>query len=299
MKGQVSAFLASLESQPAYSKSTRLAYDNDLRCLVAFLETELGRTPSLEDLTAENIANFLHSEREAGRRASTLLRRRASIRRFINFLSSRCPEWAAEFKKHEHLIDEAITVFSPVQIPNYLDDEQIQALQAVLEASSRPRARRDHAILALLLETGLSVGSLITLNLEDVDAEQGSIHLCLDNGADFWLQLTEAAEPLRRYLKEGRPELNYHLDEPALFISQTGARMSRQGVWQVLRQWGNRAGLKVTLSPRLIRHTAAHRLARSGRPVTDLQALLGHRHPLSTQALLRRLSARGERNHKE
>lgn len=66
--------------------------------------------------------------------------------------------------------------------------------------------------------------------------------------------------------------------------------MTRQGVWQVLRQWGRRANLPVTLSPRLARHTAAFHLARSQRPVKEIQALLGHTNPLSTQALLRRLA---------
>jgi integrase/recombinase XerD len=291
MKGQVQAFLASLESQEGYSASTRLAYDNDLRCFIRYLEETWGREPALADFSPEQIANFLNAERVAGRRPSTLLRRRASVRRFASFLRQQQPGWAEWFDVNAHLIEEAISGTPPLQQPQYLTVEQVSCLQAVLESAYGPRARRDQAILALLLETGLTVGMLIALNLADLDSRTGSLHLCPEQGREITVPLREAAGALQRYLKEGRPELNYHPHEAALFISQAGGRMSRQGVWQVLRQWGRRAGIPVTLSPRLARHTAAYSLARSGRPLLEIQTLLGHSNPLSTQALLRRMGS--------
>jgi integrase/recombinase XerD len=92
-------------------------------------------------------------------------------------------------------------------------------------------------------------------------------------------------------MQEGRPNLNSAPDDPALFISQSGARMSRQSIWQVLRQMGKAAQLPVTLTPRLVRHTAALNMVRAGRPLPEIQALLGHSNALSTQALLQRLDA--------
>lgn len=302
MKRQVTEFLADLESQPSYSESTRLAYDNDLRCFVEYLEGELNRPAQLSDFKAQYIADFLHHERRLGRRPSTLLRRRASLKRFARFIGQQDPDWALSFQQEANVIDEAISVPSPLQKPHYLIEEQIESLWKVLEASPSPRARRDQAILALLLESGLTVGSLIQLNLSDVDKEAGKLRLHTTEGQEFWLPLGDATQPMCRYLDEGRPELvarpdegslelNHVVDEPALFISQIGGRMSRQGVWQVLRQWGNRAGLPVTLSPRLARHTAAYRLRQNGRSLPEIQTLLGHNNPLSTRALLRRLFA--------
>jgi integrase/recombinase XerD len=100
-----------------------------------------------------------------------------------------------------------------------------------------------------------------------------------------------AARIIDIYLKIGRPELNRSIDEPALFISQVGTRMSRQSAWQVLRHWGELAELPVTLSPRLLRHTAALRMTHASRPISEIQMLLGHSNPLSTQALLHRLES--------
>jgi integrase/recombinase XerD len=289
MEGQVRAFLASLESQPTYSSSTRLAYDNDLRCFIGFLKEKLDRSPKLSDFSAKHVAEFLHTERQSGKRHSTILRRRASLRRFARFLRQDNPEWAAKFDPESHLIDDAISQTSPTRTPHYLSDEQVKSLWKVMESSSSHRARRDQAILALLLECGLTVGVLTALNLSDIDDQAGRLRLEQDDGTEHWICLGDASEVLRRYLKEGRPELNYQINEPALFISQTGGRMSRQGVWQALRQWGQKASLPIPLSPRLLRHTAVIRMVHSGRTPAEIQVLLGHSNPLSTQALLRRL----------
>jgi integrase/recombinase XerD len=290
MERQVKAFLDNLATQLTYSPSTCMAYENDLRCFTGYLRETLGRPPVPADFNAEQVAGFLKAERLAGRRHSTLLRRRASLRRFAKFLQPDFPDLVSRFEASAWRIDQAMETGSPAQRPHYLTEEQVERLWTAIEASPRPRARRDQAILGLLLESGLTVGTLIALNLADIDLENGRLHLCTDTGKDVWLPLVEAFPPLLRYIKEGRPELNYTPGEQALFISQTGGRMSRQGVWQVLRQWGNKANLQITLSPRLARHTAAHRLARSGRSLDEIQILLGHSNPLSTQALLRRLA---------
>lgn len=290
MERQVRDFLDDLEAQLTYSDSTRLAYLNDLRCYLDYLELTLQRKPRLADFNARSIAGFLDTERESGKRPSTLLRRRASLRNFANYMRRHFEDWDERFENEAHLIDEAVSVPVVSTRPHYLKEHQIQALWRVLKASQRPRARRDQAILALLLECGLSVGSLVSLNLSDIDLKTGRLRLPSRSKQSVWVPLRDALEPIQHYLKDGRPELNYRSGEPALFISQTGGRMTRQGVWQVLRQWGRKAKLQVTLSPRLARHTAAFHLARSKRPVKEIQALLGHTNPLSTQALLRRLA---------
>ena len=290
MERQVRDFLDDLEAQLTYSDSTRLAYLNDLRCYLDYLELTLHRKPRLADFNARSIAGFLDTERESGKRPSTLLRRRASLRNFANYVRRHFEDWDERFENEAHLIDEAVAVPATSTRPHYLSEHQIQALWQVLEASKRPRSRRDQAILALLLECGLTVGSLVSLNLSDIDLKTGRLRLPSRSNRSVWVPLRDALESIQRYLKDGRPELNYRTSEPALFISQTGGRMTRQGVWQVLRQWGRKANLPVTLSPRLARHTAAFHLARSKRPVKEIQALLGHTNPLSTQALLRRLA---------
>ena len=291
MEGQVRAFLTDLESQSAYSPNTCLAYDNDLHRFVDHLQKTLKRPPDLADFNPRQVAGFLQMERLAGRRPSTLLRRQASFRRFARFLRQQYPERTISFEPNFDFYDLVEAQVEPLPKMQVLSPAQVNTLYATLEASQSPRARRDQAILALLLESGLTVAALTDLNLKHIDQSGKKLGLHTKTGADIWIPLGKAAGAIQRYLREGRLELNYLPDEPALFISQTGRRMSRQGVWQVLRQWGHRAGLPATLSPRLVRHTAALRMAKAGRSLDEIQTLLGHTTPLSTQALLRRLSA--------
>ena len=143
--------------------------------------------------------------------------------------------------------------------------------------------------MSLLLETGLSVADLVELDLSDLDLRAGRLHIVRVHGTDKWLPLGKSTDIVARYIREGRPELNPQPNEPALFVSQMGSRMSRQGIWQILNHWGKLADPPINISPRKVRHTAALRMSQAGRSLEEIQTLLGHSNPLSTQALLRRL----------
>ena len=77
--------------------------------------------------------------------------------------------------------------------------------------------------------------------------------------------------------------------EPALFVSQMGGRVSRQGIWQGIRNWGREAELSLDLSPRIIRHTATKAMIKAGKKIEEIQLLLGHQNIFSTRTLVRRL----------
>ena len=143
----------------------------------------------------------------------------------------------------------------------------------------------------LLLETGLSVGDLTDLDLTDLDLRAGRFHVNLVGKGDLWLSMGEAKNAVEDYLHEGRSDMLHKPGEPALFISQMDGRLSRQGVWQILNHWGQMTNPPITLSPRVLRHTAALRMSMSGLSNAEIQIRLGHRNPLSTQALIRRLEA--------
>jgi site-specific recombinase XerD len=289
MQEEINAFLDSLESESSYSHSTRMAYGADLQLFFNHLEDTLERPPTLADFNADHVADFLEAERRKGMRLSTLLRRRATLNGFDRYLRMEGLTSDRLLSPDLQLIDKSD--FTPAKQTRYLTSEDISKLWEVMSASKKPLGIRDHAILAMLLETGLSVSGLVSLNLSDLDLGTGCFHSVSDSSQDHWLSLGKSREPLYIYVDKARPDLNPAPGEPALFISQNGIRMSRQSIWQVLHNSGKSAGLSIRLSPRMIRHTATINLIRSGRPVSEIQLFLGHTNPLSTNALLHRLAS--------
>jgi site-specific recombinase XerD len=291
MESRVNAYLTSLEAEPAYSESTQLAYANDLRVFLLFLKDSQDHTPMLSDLNSKQVTAFMYAERQLGRRRNTLIRRLATLKYFSEYLVDRGLVPANSFSVNDMEIQRVISEIPVSQSLQCLSQEQIQTLLAIMESSARPRALRDRAILLLLLETGLSVRDLTELDMTDLDLRAGRFHVNLVGKGDLWLALGEAKRALEEYIQEGRPDLLHYPGEPALFISQMDGRLSRQGVWQILNHWGQLANPPISLSPRVLRHTAALRMRMAGLSNTEIQIRLGHRNPLSTRALIRRLEA--------
>jgi integrase/recombinase XerC len=291
METEIYSFLDSLETEQKYSESTRLAYANDLRVFLRYLNATLAQTPTVTDLNNPRVTAFIESERRQGRRRNTLVRRLATLKYFSEYLVQEGLLSPKSFSVKDDNIQQVISDV-PVSIPQQcLNQEQIQALLTLMESSSRPRALRDRAILMLLLETGLSVRDLTDLDLTDLDLRAGRFHVNLVDKGDLWLSMGEAKIAVEDYLHEGRSDLLHKPGEPALFISQMDGRLSRQGVWQILNHWGQMANPSITLSPRVLRHTAALRMSMNGLSNAEIQVRLGHRNPLSTRALIRRLEA--------
>ena len=291
METEVNAFLSKLEADPVYSESTHLAYANDLRVFLFYLQAIEDHTPGLNDLNTEQVAEFLETERQRGRRRNTLVRRLATLKNFQDYLVSEGTLSGERFSGSDGKIRGVIAEMPENRSPKCLHEEQVQEVLAIMESSARPRALRDRAIFMLLLETGLSVASLTALDMTDLDLNARRLHVHLDWEGDIWLGLGEAQCPVEDYILEGRPNLLHQPGEPALFISQMDGRLSRQGVWQILKYWGAQATPTIPLSPRLVRHSAARRMKLAGLSDAEIQMRLGHRNLLSTQALIRRLEA--------
>jgi site-specific recombinase XerD len=291
MESEIYSFLANLEAEQGYSESTQLAYANDLRVFLLYMTGVLGRPPLISDFTTQRVAGFIEAERLQGRRRSTLVRRLATLKYFSEYLVKRNHLSPTYFSVKDENIQQVISGM-PVDLPQQcLTQEEVQILLTLMDASSRPRALRDRAILMLLLETGLSVRDLTALDLTDLDLRAGRFHINLEGKGDLWLSMGSAKFAVEGYLQEGRPDLLHKPGEPALFISQMDGRLSRQGVWQILNHWGQMAEPPIIISPRVLRHTAVLRMSKDGLSEVEIQVRLGHRNPLSTRALIRRLEA--------
>jgi integrase/recombinase XerD len=176
---------------------------------------------------------------------------------------------------------QAPQAFKP--LPRHLSAAQVEALLAAPD-TAHPLGVRDRAILEVLYATGLRVSELIGLRPSDLDLEVGLL-TCFGKGRKERLVPLgqQARRWVRRYLAEVRPRLAKAGPASELFLSERGGRLSRMGLWGIVRRHALRAGVAGTLTPHVLRHSFATHLLERGADLRSLQAMLGHADISTTQ----------------
>jgi len=130
----------------------------------------------------------------------------------------------------------------------------------------------------------MRVTEVVSLQLEDVDLEHAQLSSPTRQGEARDIPLEEETRVLlTRYLAEGRPHLAKGSDERALFLNHRGEKLTRQGLWLIIKGYARQAGLSADVTPHTLRHSfAVHRLGR-GSKLEDIQRLLGHANISTTQ----------------
>lgn len=128
---------------------------------------------------------------------------------------------------------------------------------------------RDKAMLELLYATGMRVSELIHLEVEDVNLRFGWI-ICRENGKERMIPFGgTAGKALQMYLDKGRNTFLKNEEDHLLFFNCSGAPMSRQGFWKVLKGYASRAGIEKDITPRMFRHSCAAHMAAGGARTSD------------------------------
>jgi site-specific recombinase XerD len=144
---------------------------------------------------------------------------------------------------------------------------------------------RDRAILETLYSTGMRLGELLALTLQDVDFSERHCFIRKGKGGKGrWAPLThEACTFLQAYLDTARPRLVKARPVPQIFVGLRGRPLDRDGVRALCRLHARHAGITRRVWPHLLRHTAACHLLQNGASLFHVQLLLGHALPVTTQ----------------
>lgn len=276
---EVEEFLTWLSAERGRAANTVAAYRRDLLAYTAWLARR-GRR--LEDVTEEDLEAYVHELQASGKAPSSVARALVAVRSFHRFLveeglAGRDPGAGIEQPR------------VPKGLPKPLTETQVAALIDAVTGDD-PIARRDRAILEVLYGTGLRISELVGLSLPDLDLD-GSMLRAFGKGSKErdvpFGRLAHAA--LESWLSAGgRPQLvpdrwARRGDAEAVFLNRRGSRLSRQGAWQIVRRYGQRAGLGEHLSPHVLRHSCATHMLDRGADIRVVQELLGHASLSTTQ----------------
>jgi len=257
------------------------AYHNDLTQLADFMASEQskGILSSREDLL---MAYLVHLKGK-GYSPATSARKVASARSFFKYLveSGRLKENPIRNIKSDVVNKKAPRVLTPVEY---------QQLLAVPQSLSTPEARRDVVMLELLYATGLRATEVVSLQLSDVDLERATL-TCRHVKTQRQIHLTaEVCQVVRDYVENGRLDLLYNEGETALFLNRRGHQLTRQGFWQIVKNYAIKADLGDRVTPHTLRHTFAVRKVQGGADLRTLQQALGHAYISSTRVYKQPLS---------
>ncbi len=209
--------------------------------------------------------------------SSTIARKVAAIKSFFNYLTG------------QQVISEnpALDIDSPKvkkRLPQTLTLDEVDRLLDAPAENHSPKNLRDRALLSVLYSTGMRVSEVVSLQLEDLDFDDKMLHppSKMDELREIPLE-DDTSELLARYLAEGRPQLAKQNSERSLFLNHRGEKLTRQGLWLIIKGYAKQVNLESEVTPHTLRHSfAAHRL-NSGAELEDIQRLLGHANISTTQ----------------
>ncbi len=265
-------FLEYLAVEKGLAANTVQSYARDLRKLVDVLKA--GKIP-LNRFSEDTLVGFIHRESQAGLSARSLARLISALRSFFRFLV------LSGFHKKDPT-SRLTTPSTWLSLPKFLTVAETEAL---LKAPDEKKAHglRDRAMLEVLYGSGLRVSELATLKLAEVNLEEGFL-VCRGKGGKERIvpRGRSACNAVKRYLAEVRPLVDPGGKEE-LFLSRRGRPFTRQGVWKLLRQHAEKAGLSEKISPHVLRHSFAPQLLERGADLRSVQLMLGHSQITTTQ----------------
>lgn len=285
MKDTVRTFLGYLASERGLSPNTVSAYGSDLYQLVGFL-SKYGSTTEGDDvwmgINQDKLTQYAMDLQQRGYSPTTRARKIASVKSFFNFLVE---EGLVSQDPTESLTSPRIGRV----LPRSLTEEEVELVLEGVAGGDTPESQRDAAMIEMMYATGMRVSEMVSLSVEDLDLRESFVRCRGKGSKERLLNLhSHAIVMLRTYLKDIRPQLTSQRNrgtqrEDALFLNRRGERMTRQGFWLILKGYGEKAGIKTTLSPHILRHSFATHMLLGGAPLRYLQELLGHASISTTQ----------------
>lgn len=270
-------FFQYLEKERKMSKNTLEAYKRDVLEFASFEKSRGMENPA--DTPGTEVVAFLLQLKNNGKSAATVNRKLASIRSFYNYLQL----------KGEVTANPTQNIKSPRierKAISYLTIEEVDKLLALPDDSLI--GIRDRAMLELLYATGIRVTELIEANVEDLNLRMGFITCAGEQSKARIIPIGRPARAaLETYIYDARPGIiKEKSEEKSLFVNYNGNRITRQGMWKILKAYGRKAGLENKLTPNVLRNSFAVHMLQNGADLKSLQELMGHEDISATQIYL-------------
>ncbi len=275
MEKQITNFLEFIKNDKKLSDNTLQSYRRDIIQYKKYIEANKINYTKVKTNDINAYLQYLH---DMNKKSSTISRNLASIRLFYQFL----------LKNNNVKSDPTDGIHSPKvekRIPNILTSQEVSLL---LEQPKNIDLKgiRDKAMLEFAYATGMRVTEIISLNLEDINLEEG-FATCKNGNKQRNIPLGKLSlKALKEYIENSRPILIKSENEKALFVNINGRRLTRQGFWKIVKYYKEQAHITKEITPHVLRHSFATHLLQNGAELKAIQTMLGHSDISSTQVYM-------------
>jgi len=262
------SYLRFLSFEKSVSENTYASYELDLKRYLSFLEEKDIST--VESITDARISNFLATLYDIGLSSKSIARNLSAIKGF-----------------HKFLVGENITKLDPTQnvdspklsrtLPDVLHHTEIEQIINSTN-TTEPLGLRDRTILETMYACGLRVTEVITLKQSDVFVNDGFIRVLGKGSKERLVPIGSSALVwIAKYKQDVRSTMAQSgRGRDVLFLNFHGRPMSRMAIWNIVRQYTVKAGIKKKVHPHTFRHSFATQLLEGGADLRAVQEMLGH-----------------------
>ena len=264
------------------SLNTVESYKRDVTQYISYLDGT-GVT-DISSTTKTTVLSYLLYLQKEGRASSTVSRTLASLRSYYLFMMQN-----GVVKSNPTSNLEAPHVEK--KIPKILSGEEVELLLEQPKNCDN-KGIRDKAMLELLYATGIRVSELINLDVSDVNVPMSFIR-CNGGKKERIIPMGhQAKDALENYINNVRKYMVRDENETALFVNCSGARLSRQGFWKLIKYYQHIAGIETDITPHTLRHSFAAHLLENGADLHSIQEMMGHDDISSTQVYSRMMNSK-------
>ena len=274
MKRLVEDFLNYLSVERGLAVNTINSYRRDLNKYIQYLEGK--NISSFAKTKRNNITNFMHYLKDRGLNSNSISRATVAIKVLYRFLVN-----------EGYLKDDVTSVISLPKLwkklPEVLRLEEVERLLHTPNLKTKAGIR-DKAAIELMYATGMRVSEVANLKLNDLNLDMSFVKCTGKGQKERIIPLgTYALGALSRYINKVRPHFLKQKEQPCLFLSRLGKKMSRQTFWKTVKISAKKSGIKKEITPHTLRHSFATHLLERGADLRTVQEMLGHSDISTTQ----------------
>ena len=272
---QLNDFKMFLEVNKHLSKHSVESYMSDLNKYREYLLKKF-EVKDITDIELDMIKKYIQTLKKGGFESSSISRKISAIKAFHKYIASD-PEYAIR--------DVAQTLRKPKKeekLPIVLTIEEINMMFDTIKGNE-PMDLRNRCMLEFLYGSGLRISELLDLKTSNIHLHTKELNIIGKGNKERVVPLSDMSiDAFNKWMSNGRVKMpikpgNY------IFINKSGDKLTRQGVWKLIKEIAKNAGITKEISPHTLRHSFATHLLNNGFNLRYVQFLLGHKDISTTQ----------------